>query len=58
MIDKKMEPYYDAILSIFIGMMCILLLHRLYDIPRIIVVNEKEKNKNVKVQCCDLNLSN
>lgn len=53
MIDKNMEPYYDAMLSIFIGVICILLLHRLYDIPRIIVVDQMENNKNVKTQHCD-----
>lgn len=56
MIDKNMEPYYDAILSIFFGIIFILLLHSLYDTPRIIVINQTEKNNNLKRQCCDLNL--
>jgi len=53
MIDKTMEPYYDIILSIFIGMICVLILHYLYDMPRIIVV--KDENR-IQKRCCGLNL--
>lgn len=38
MIDKNLEPYYDILFSVFIGVVIILLLHNLYDSPRIVVV--------------------
>ena len=56
MIDKNMEPYYDIILSIFIGIIFILVLNSLYDMPRIIVINQTKHNNKLKAQCCDLNL--
>lgn len=55
MIDKNMEPYYDAILSIFVGVISILLLHRMYNMPRIIVIESLDKNR-IKSNCCDLNM--
>lgn len=50
MIDKKLEPYYDKLLSIFIGVVIVLIIHNLYDSPRnIIVISDKQYMK----QKCD-----
>jgi hypothetical protein len=58
MIDKKLEPYYDILFSIFIGIIIILLIHNIYDSPRsvIIAANDKEKFTNIKFPCTDLNV--
>lgn len=58
MIDKKLEPYYDIMLNIFLGIIIILLLYNLYDSPRsvIIVSDDKEMFDNVKIPCHDLNI--
>lgn len=54
MIDKKMEPYYDIMISIFIGIILILFLHNMYESPRIIII-EKDSDKFKKShQCSDL----
>ena len=49
MIDKKLEPYYDRLLSIFVGIVSVLVIHILYYSPRTIVV--KTKNKYNNKQC-------
>lgn len=56
MIDKKLEPYYDILFSIFLGVVIILLLHNIYDSPRSVVVisNDKEMFNNIKLPCSDL----
>lgn len=38
MIDKNMEPYYNIILSIFLGILSICVLNSLFDKPRTIVM--------------------
>lgn len=49
MIDKNLEPYYDKLLSIFIGVVLVLIIHNLYDVPRTIVINSTDKYD--KTQC-------
>ncbi len=45
MIDQKMEPYYDILISIFMGICLIIALHSMYDSPRIIVISsDSDKN--------------
>lgn len=44
MIDKKLEPWYDIMFSIFLGFIAILLLHNMYDLPRTIVVTNDIKD--------------
>lgn len=42
-----MEPYYDILISIFIGVCLVIALHSMYDSPRIIVTEGyQEKFKN------------
>ena len=45
MIDKNLEKYYDKLLSIFIGVVIVLVIHNLYDYPRTIVIKSTEKYK-------------
>ena len=45
MIDKHLKEYYDKILSIFIGVDIVLIIHNLYDSPRTIVIKSTEKYK-------------
>ena len=45
MIDKNLEVYYDKILSIFIGVVIVLIIHNLYDSPRSIVIKSTDKYK-------------
>tara|TARA_B110000908_G_C9991629_1_gene330040 strand:+ start:285 stop:446 length:162 start_codon:yes stop_codon:yes gene_type:complete len=45
MIDKNLEKYYDKILSIFIGVITVLIIHNLYDYPRTIIIKSTEKYK-------------
>jgi hypothetical protein len=40
MIDKNLEGYYDIMLSIFIGVVFILVLNSFYDTPRVIIIND------------------
>lgn len=43
MIDKQLEPYYDIMFSIFCGIIFIMLIHNIYNLPRtIVVINDKE----------------
>jgi hypothetical protein len=49
MIDKVLEPYYDIILSIFFGIMIILILHNMYDSPRIIIIDQTSKSESGSV---------
>lgn len=51
MIDKDLEPYYDRLLSIFIGIVLVIIIHYFYDTPRTIVITSTEKYKNNK---CDI----
>lgn len=59
MIDRKMEKYYDVMLSIFLGIMFIVILNQFYTFPRIITVTTKTtepfENKNIidKNNCYD-----
>lgn len=46
MIDSKMEPYYDIIINIFIGIVIIIFLHTLFNLPRIIIVYDSKKQKH------------
>ena len=56
MIDKKMEPYYDILISIFFGVCLIIALYSMYDSPRISVIEmNSEKNKNTE-RCIDLSV--
>lgn len=41
MIDKNLEPYYDIIFSIFLGVVLILSLYAIYDCPRIVIIEEQ-----------------
>lgn len=54
MIDKKLEPYYDALFSIFLGVIIVLFLHNMYDSPRSIVLDSTEAFKS---GCSNLNVS-
>jgi hypothetical protein len=45
MINKNLEVYYDRILSVFIGIVLVLIIHNLYNSPRTIVINSTEKYK-------------
>lgn len=58
MIDKKLEPTYDILLSIFLGIVIIFLLYNMYDSPRSVVVvsNDKETFTNIKYPCTDLSM--
>ena len=40
MIDQELKPYYDILLSIFLGIMIVLFLHNSYDYPRIIIIDD------------------
>ena len=48
MINKNLEPYYDKLLSVFIGIVLVIVIHNLYDSPRTIVLTSTEKYKNKK----------
>jgi p-aminobenzoyl-glutamate transporter AbgT len=54
MIDKKMEPYYDILLSIFVAMMIILFLHNMYESPRILIIEQESENFKNTHQCKEL----
>ena len=38
MIDKRIEPYYDIMISIFLGVVLVLTINTLYESPRTIIV--------------------
>ncbi len=42
MIDKTIEIYYDIMLSIFLGIVLILILNSFYDSPRVIIINNED----------------
>jgi len=44
MIDKKLESYYNVLLSIFFGIILIFFLHNLYEMPRSIVITREFEN--------------
>lgn len=46
MIDKNLEPYYDILISIFLGVMVMLIMYNMYECPRIVIIEEKEKFTN------------
>lgn len=46
MINKNIEPYYDAMLNLFLGAIVILIFYALFDSPRIVVIENTSKNKN------------
>ena len=48
MINKNIEPYYDLMLNIFLGIIVILIIYSLYDSPRIVVVEESKESKESK----------
>lgn len=58
MIDKKLEPYYDILFSLFLGIIIILFLYSFYDSPRtlIFVSDDKELFNNIKQPCHDINI--
>ena len=59
MIDKIMEPYYDILISIFLGMFLIIMINYMYDSPRIIIIEEQTENfKNLyNHHCNDLSIT-
>ena len=57
MIDKTMEPYYDILINIFMGIIIVLILNSLYDQPRTILVKKNEPFTNTSKQCTNLNIS-
>lgn len=42
MIDKNLEPYYDILFSVFMGIVIILILNSLYDAPRTVTLENSE----------------
>lgn len=53
MIDKKMEPYYDIMMSIFLGFIVVYLINKLYNCPIIITyVDDKVTNTEVYKGSC------
>lgn len=40
MIDQITERYYDIMLSIFMGIVLILILNSFYDSPRVIIIDK------------------
>jgi hypothetical protein len=48
MIDNTLKPYYDKILSVFIGVVLVLIVHNLYDYPRTIMISSLNTYKNKK----------
>lgn len=53
MIDKKMEPYYDIMMSIFLGFIIVYLINKLYNCPRIVTyVEDTVTNTEVYKQSC------
>jgi hypothetical protein len=59
MIDKIMEPYYDVLLSIFLGIFLIIMLNYMYDSPRIIIIEQQSENfdNQTNHKCNDLSIS-
>lgn len=54
MIDKKMEPYYDILFSIFIGFVLIYILYVLYDSPRVVYLeSDDEEHFNGSFRPCN-----
>lgn len=58
MIDKKLEPYYDILFNLFLGIVIILLIYNFYESPRtlIFVSDNKELFNNIKLPCHDINI--
>lgn len=56
MIDKKMEPMYDTMISIFLGIVIIIMCHIMFNRPRIIYIKttipNSEKIVNKKCDGC------
>ena len=46
MIDQHMEPYYDIIINIFIGIIIVIFFHKLYNSPRMVFINDSNKHHN------------
>jgi hypothetical protein len=57
MINKKIEPYYNIAISIFLGILVVLILHNFYDYPRTIIVNSDKQNVTLKKSCHDINVT-
>lgn len=53
MIDKRLEPYYDIIFSIFIGIILIIVLYSFYECPRTITIVDRDADhlKHMKKSC-------
>ena len=57
MIDKKLEPYYDIILSIFIGVLIVVLIYFVYNQPRIVTFDASpSEHFSNRQPCNNLNL--
>ena len=55
MIDKRIEPYYDMMISIFLGVILVLAINMLYDSPRSVVVFSDTKHEIHKNGCSGVN---
>jgi hypothetical protein len=52
MIDKICEPYYDIMISIFFGVMIIIIINQLYDQPRTVeIYRDDQKNLHNEKTC-------
>lgn len=49
MIDPNIERIYDIILSIFLGIILVLLFDKLFEKPRIVNVYMDENDKNISI---------
>lgn len=56
MIDKKLEPYYDIMLSIFVGIFIILFLNSFYESPRTITIYDNNEEFNNIRKPCNINV--
>ncbi len=51
MIDKRLEPYYDIMISIFLGVILVLSINMLYDSPRSFVIYSDVNDHNKYNKC-------
>ncbi len=54
MIDKRLEPYYDIMISIFLGVILILSINMLYDSPRTFVIYSVVNDNEYKQNMCSI----
>jgi hypothetical protein len=55
MIDRRIEPYYDVMLSMFLGVILVLIINMMYDSHQSVVILSDDVENTTDIKCNGIN---